>query len=196
VPGSAPHHTRTLRRGGVVRRNVLATVATLLPRGTIGLQVGLEEKQRRSYRDSNPGHPARSSVTTLTELHHSSLTIKWAVEHGDITAAVGCCHTSHVTTHKSHTLLYLHARSTQNVCDDKHRFIKYEAATGQTHYRRQFAGNGTTVIRNVWSHSTNDRRKVTSCCAAKRHRSLCRRYCFNVHGVTCRMTVSTHLCTP
>jgi len=112
-----------------------------------------------------PGHPARSSVTTLTELHHSSVTINCAVEHHTVTLpqqlAVGArhytqiTHTSlhtnhaHVTTHKSRTLLHIHACGTQNVCHHTRRFIKFEAATGQTHYRRQFEANGTTALRNV-----------------------------------------------
>jgi len=48
VPGSAPHHTGAFGRGSVVPHTVLVTFATQMPRGTIGLQVGLEEKQRRS----------------------------------------------------------------------------------------------------------------------------------------------------
>jgi hypothetical protein len=56
VFGAAPHHTHVGGCGDAVPRILLATVATQLPRGTIDLKVGLEEKQHRSWRESNPGH--------------------------------------------------------------------------------------------------------------------------------------------
>jgi hypothetical protein len=118
---------------------------------------------------------------------------------------------THVTTHKSHSRHYTEITHTSLHTNHTHCYTFTHAAhktsamicIGLPSSRLQRGkhitdGNSkVTALRPFeTSGATPTTTDVRSHPGVKRHRSLYRRHCFNVLGVTCRMTVSTQLCTP
>ena len=121
-----------------------------------------------------PGHPARSSVTTLTELHHSSVTINCAVEHHTVTLpqqlAVGARHYTQITHTSLHTN-HAHCYTFTHAAHKTSAIIRVGLSSSRLQRGKHITGGNSklTALRpfeTFRSHSADDRRKATSCCQA------------------------------